>query len=633
LAAFLAVLYAGGIAVPLVPPRRQGPGDALREVIANAQPAAALTESTLLPRIRSTLIACQSALDPINTDGVPLVEAERLAPPPPSAVAVLQYTSGSTGTPRGVMITHENIVQHAVQLIRATESDQHSVWVGWAPHFHDLGLFGGICIPLWAGFPTVLMPPAAFAARPLMWLEAVSTYRGTVSGAPNFAYDLCVEQIESEDCAGLDLSSWRVAGSAAEPIRMETVTAFADKFAEFGFDRRALCPYYGLAEATLTVTGGPVWHGQTAAEVSAAGLKAGRIMPPLGGNDIQAVPSCGRLLAVNRTLIVDPGTGVPLADDAIGEIWIDGPTKALGYWNDPTETERVFGARPAGVEGTFLRTGDLGFVRDDTLYVTGRIKDLIIIGGQNIYPQDLEATARAAVPGAGAVAAFAMSGVATEQAVLVIEQPKPAPADPEALLAAVREAVWRVNGVECGRIVLTRQRAIPKTSSGKLQRAATRAALMDGALPVLAQWQTRDEGRASGAGQGLEGLVLALGFLEQNAAEQVRSTELYLERVLHEVLGVPGDALHADATLMASGATSLAIMRVKRRLESDLLLTLDGDLLWREMTIRDLAVHLHGAMLESPIWGDARELEREAANIRGMSDEDVDRHLAALKVA
>jgi acyl-CoA synthetase (AMP-forming)/AMP-acid ligase II len=622
--AFFGILYAGAVAVPLVPPRRQGAGEAMRALLANAEPSAIATCSEMARRITEVMAELGSPLALVETDRL-VGEGEAAGANSPDALAVLQYTSGSTGSPRGVMIPHGHIARNAQLLAKETEVDARSVWVNWAPHFHDLGLFGGICTPLYAGITTVLMPPAAFVTRPLRWLEVIAQHGGTISVAPNFAYDLCVRQIRDQDCDELDLSCWTVAACGAEPIRMETMNAFAERFARFGFRREALWPCYGLAEATLFVCGGPSAQGQTAAHVSLAALREHRLVPAQSWRDMVAVPSCGRASPEHRLVAVDAQTLRRCPPDVVGEIWIDGSTTGLGYWRNPAETSRVFGARLASGEGPFLRTGDLGFVRDGTLHVTGRIKEMMILRGQNVYPQDLEATARAAAPEIAAAAAFALAGAATQRAGMAIEQPKQMSGDPAAVLAAVRDAVWLHDGVELECVIMTRRRALPKTSSGKLQRARIASMLVDGTLPVLAEW--RAEAAAEGA-DSADAVVMMIGLAHQAPSEQIAAVKRYLDGLLRSLLGLTAADLDGDGTLMSMGVTSLGIMRLRRRIESDLMLMLDADLLWQEVGVAELASRLRNVVLASPLCADAQALETLAAEIAGMSDEDVARELA-----
>jgi acyl-CoA synthetase (AMP-forming)/AMP-acid ligase II len=632
--AFVGVLYAGAIAVPLVPPRRRGASQVIKSLIENAEPAAVLTSSHLESRIRHILTDLNCPLAAIATDTAAADEStgDDAATPPPDAACVLQYTSGSTGTPRGVIVTHGNAARNARLLASQCDLDCQSVWVSWVPHFHDLGLFGGICTPLYSGITSVLMPPAAFVTRPVRWLEAIAQHGGTTSIAPNFAYDLCVHDIEDEDCIGLDLSRWTVAGCGAEPIRMETLNGFAERFSRYGLKRGSVCPFYGLAEATLLVSGGPVGLGQTCLNVSLAELRQNRLAQPEASQDCYAVPSSGRPSPEHRILIVDPETNRCCPPNAIGEIWIDGSTTGPGYWRNSTETARVFGARLASGEGPFLRTGDLGFLRDGVLYVTGRIKDVMIIRGQNIYPQDLEATARAAVPNAGEAAAFALADRSTERAVLIIEAPKPIPTDPSPLLEAVRMAVSASNGIDLEHVVLTDRRALPKTSSGKIQRSRARVLLLDGSLPVIAEWRVEDE--TSGKtpehlSDHLDIIAMLLDLRQQTEVEQVRSITAYLRNVFDQLLGLKADDLDQGETLIAMGVTSLGIMRIRTRIETDLMIRLEQDLFWQDLSFANLAIRLRRSVLASPLWTNADAVERLAGEIAGMSDEDVARELGA----
>jgi acyl-CoA synthetase (AMP-forming)/AMP-acid ligase II len=626
--AFFGVLYAGAVAVPLVPPRRQGAGPIIDALINNAEPSAILTSSHLLARVGHILSELRCSLQPLATD-IATIDAEPrdIVMPSRDAACVVQYTSGSTGTPRGVVVTHGNVARNARLLAAQTALTQQSVWVSWVPHFHDLGLFGGICTPLHAGITSVLMPPAAFVARPVRWLEAIAQNGGTISIAPNFAYDLCLHEIDDADCAGLDLSRWVVAGCGAEPIRMETLSGFADRFGSYGLRRESVCPFYGLAEATLLVSGGPVGLGQTAATVSIEALRRNQLRAPESPDDAYAVPSCGAPSPEHDILIVDPESLQLCAPDSVGEIWIDGSTTGPGYWRNPTESERVFGAHLLGGAGPFLRTGDLGFMRSGKLHVTGRIKDVMIIRGQNVYPQDLEATARMAVPSIGETAAFTIVDGATEAAVLVVEEPKPAPADPLALLEAVRIAVSAATAIDLDQIVLTRRRALPQTSSGKIQRSRARVMLLDGSLPVLAQWRAQDT--YDSATDHADAIAIVLQLTRQTDSRRIETIRTYLHGICGELLGFAAEDLDGGDTLIALGMTSLGITRIRTRIEADFMIRLDAGVVWQDIGFAELAVELLRAVLRSPLWANAATLERLAAEIADLSDEDVARELGA----
>jgi acyl-CoA synthetase (AMP-forming)/AMP-acid ligase II len=635
--AFLAVLYVGAVAVPVpLPHRANRENSAVPKLLADARPAAVLTSRELLARVTEALTSAGSHLLPMTADrttrsgsGADLALLNRdLALPEPESLAVLQYTSGSTSAPRGVMITHADVAKNAALIAQAARLDTSSVWVSWLPHFHDLGLFGAICTPICGGFRGVLLPPMTVVNQPVRWLEAIAKYRGTMSVAPNFAYELCVARIAKEEAEGLDLSSWRVAGCAAEPIRMQTLRAFAERFAEFGFRPEAQTPFYGLAEATLLVSAGTVGAGQTAIELSPSALREHRAKAPHRSERAVVIPSCGRAAPGFRVTIVEPDTRRPRGTDEIGEIWLTGPTIGRGYWNRPQESAGVFAACLADGTGPFLRTGDLGFVRDGSLYVTGRVKDLMIIRGQNIYPQDLELTAREALPGAGQVVAFALDAVDTGHAVIVLEQPREASLDAGLALQTVRDAIWSAHGVELERIVLTTRGAVPRTSSGKLQRSRARQSLLEGALPVLAEWRADAETLAPKPELSTRALTMLVGFVEQTPSSQSVAVHRYLQELAHEVLGCAPTDLQGDRSLLSLGASSLAMVRLKRRIEADFMIRIEARILWQHADVAELVSHLRGAILGSPLCNNSDLVQQLVAEVLAMSDQEVVRKLA-----
>ncbi|MFC8528167.1 fatty acyl-AMP ligase [Nocardia sp. NPDC057227] len=474
-AAFFACLYAGVIAVPVIPPRRGRAHPATHGIVADCDPAVLLTVGALEADLP---VPQRIAVDEVPADG-PAIDPKPCAPDDP---AFLQYTSGSTGAPRGVVVTHRNLGANQEMIRAAFGHDEHSTFVGWAPLYHDQGLIGNLLQPLYLGAPCVLMAPLTFIRRPLLWLTAVSRYRAHTSGGPNFAFDACVRHAERSGVpAGLDLSSWRVAFNGAEPIRAETLRRFAATFAPHGFDPGALYPCYGLAEATLLVSGSVPGRGARELRADIAALGAGTLRAAAPGEPARPLVGSGRPAPGVDIRIVDPESGEPCPPGRIGEIRLAGANIAAGYWRDPDGTAAVFGDRRGAGAGervdaaAGLRTGDLGQFVDGELYVTGRRKDLIIVRGRNHYPHDLEHTAQAAHPAARAGGTAAFAAGADDHPVLVQEIERGTEAAEAEIAGAIRSALLRDHDLALAELVLTVPGALPKTSSGKIRRGAARA--------------------------------------------------------------------------------------------------------------------------------------------------------------
>jgi 8-amino-7-oxononanoate synthase/acyl carrier protein len=494
-AAFFGCLFAGVTAVPAYPPRRNRNMARIDAIASDSEAKIALTTYDVLERVQ-TMVADTPSLQQIRwraTDqwGDELAGDWRRPDVHGDTLAFLQYTSGSTGTPKGVMLTHSNLMHNSAMITYAFEHSRSGSGCFWLPLYHDMGLIGGILQPLYMGRPNTLLSPTHFLQRPVRWLQAVSQSGATISGGPNFAYDLCVEKVTAEQKRSLDLSRWSLAFNGAEPVRSETIDRFSAAFAECGFRREAFYPCFGLAEATLIVTGGFKQAPPVVRSFQIADLEKHQVTPAIEGSEgARSLVGSGGNLLDQTIVIANPETFDECRLDEVGEIWVSGPSVAQGYWRRPEATEHTFGARLSDGRGPFLRTGDLGFKLDGELFVTGRLKDLIIIRGVNYYPQDIEVAVEQAhselKPGAGA--AFAVGEAGAERLVVVHETARRRELDVEGIVAAIRKRVATTLDLAVSHIVLLKTGSIPKTSSGKIQRHACEAGFRAGTLAAIAVW-------------------------------------------------------------------------------------------------------------------------------------------------
>lgn len=470
--AFFGCLYGGRIPVPAYPPKLNQSLDRLTRILTDAEPTVILTTQILKTNLKSrchqlpTLTAFTS-LTWLATDSLEIAQDFHPYPGTPGTLALLQYTSGSTGTPKGVMITHENILYNQQMIRQAFRHSETTIFVGWLPLFHDMGLIGNVLQPLYLGVPSILMPPMAFLTKPIRWLRAISEYRGTTSGAPNFAYQLCVRNIKPHQQQTLDLSCWQVAFNGSEPIRSQTLEQFAETFAPSGFRSQAFYPCYGLAEATLFVAG----------EDSQQHY--------LNSKDQDNV-TVGHSWLDEKIIIVDPETNTLCPPGTPGEIWLSGAHVAQGYWC--RESEETFAAKVENFPGEkFLRTGDLGYFKNNHLFLTGRLKDVIIIRGQNYYPQDIELTVEqtdlALRPSSGAAFSVYLKGEDRLIVVQEIERTYLNSFDPQNTLGKIRQAVLQEHNLQVYAAVFLKPGHIPKTSSGKIKRYRCREQFLAQTLP------------------------------------------------------------------------------------------------------------------------------------------------------
>lgn len=595
LVAFIACQWSGRLAVPINPPRRHRLIQRLLAVATDSGAAVALTgggvaDQATLWQADSPELAAMRWQDVADISGDDTL-ATPLRAVDPASTCFIQYTSGSTALPKGVEVTHANLMADMARMEAAWALSPASTMVTWLPAFHDLGLIFGLLQTLFSGCPVVQMAPNSFLQRPALWLEAISRFRGTHTAAPSFAYDLCARRIPAEARAGLDLSSLVMAMNAAEPIDPQVMEDFIEAFGPRGFRREAFAPAYGLAESTLAVTASPVGVAPRQFALDALALEAGCIREADPSSRRSLIPGCGTPLEDVAVAIVDPQTGRRQPPDRVGEIWLGGPTIARGYWRRPEESAATFGVRIAGEDDPvgYLRTGDLGAMIGDELCVTGRIKDLIILAGSNHYPQDIERVAQAAHPAlrAGGGAAFGLIGEAGgEQVVLVQELERTQRrTDPAPLFSAISTAVWQSLELQLSRIVLVEPGAVLRTSSGKIQRAANRQAWREGALPVIADWRSaREEARAAQRGEGAPA----------PASGDAPALEFWLRDWLAQRLGLARAAVPLERGVGELGLTSIDAVDLAAALSTHLGRPLPQTLAFDHPTISAMVAHLTG---------------------------------------
>jgi acyl-CoA synthetase (AMP-forming)/AMP-acid ligase II/3-oxoacyl-(acyl-carrier-protein) synthase/malonyl CoA-acyl carrier protein transacylase/acyl carrier protein len=565
IAAYFGCLYAGVIAVPAYPPksgRLERILPRLRAIAADAGVSVVLTIETGITASSDIQRAAPEfpQVNWIATDQIADSLAENWVEPSidGDTIAFLQYTSGSTADPKGVVVSHLNLLSNLEATDRLFEHDADSVMVTWLPLFHDLGLIYGLLQPLYNNIPCYLMSPEAFLQRPMRWLEAISRYRGTHTAAPNFAYEICVRKSTAQQRAALDLGCWKVALNAAEPVRRTTMERFRDAFAPGGFPWRAFSPGYGLAESTLKVTGTRWDQPPVFLNARREALEQHRVVVGADADeaDVVSLAGCGQTGVDASVAIVHPESRARCSDDEVGEIWVSSANVAMGYWNRSDATEETFRAYIANSdEGPFLRTGDLGFLRDGNIFITGRLKDVVIIDGRNHYPQDIEQIAEEFHPAfrPSCSAAFAVDDGGREQLVIVLEiDLRKAGAQGEqafaALAASLAARVWHEYDVPVSAIAMLKPGAVPKTSSGKIQRRACRAAWLDGKLTTIYTWRNRHDVPVSppelpSGGTVREWLVAQVALSLGIEASQVNPEEAFANFGLRsrDMLGLTGD--------------------------------------------------------------------------------------------
>ncbi len=649
---FFGCLYAGVLAVPSTFPKPRRPMPRLQSIARNCGATAVLTDASTLGVIDQVSGSPEFANTKwIAVDSIQVSTASKFHPLniSPSDLAFLQYTSGSTSDPKGVMVSHGNLL-HNLETIRqgfdlrsAEDGGEVQNGVFWLPAYHDMGLIGGILETLYVGGHSVLMSPAAFLQRPIGWLEAMSKYSATISGAPNFAYELCSNRATDEQCRELDLSNWKVAFCGAEPIRPETLQVFAEKFAVSGFSHDSFYPCFGLAEGTLLASGADGPGPLVVRHVDRDALGENRIewvtQAEVDAGTGQSLVGCGDALNGQRIAIVDPKTQEECGEDSVGEIWLTGASVAGGYWGHEEETRETFQAKLSSGEGPFLRTGDLGFKSDGQLYVTGRVKDVIIIRGRNHYPQDIEKTAcdshEALRQDSGAV--FTLSGEKGDEQVIVVHEidRQYRKADFEEVIRSVRRAVAEVHEMELHGVVLIRHMSLPRTTSGKAQRHLCRKQMLSGDLRLLADWK-KPVGKAADKGTkttGTERLKKQDGPMTPDEIDRLAERiESWLLNWLVDRAAIAREDVHRDKPFAEYGLDSLTAVELSQELEDWVGVEVVATVAWNYPTPASLSVYLAGeagGASDDPALADEVAVEqvddefaKVLAEIESLSDAD-----------
>lgn len=634
--AFLGCLYAGVIAVPVYPPRRNQGLSRLQAIATDAQAKFALTTTSVLISIKQRFSEelALAALHCIDTDKltsnqfldwqVPTFDGSKLA--------LLQYTSGTTGTSKGVMVSHANLLHNSTLIQQYFGDTQDSLGVSWLPPYHDMGLIGGILQPLYVGAPMILMPPVAFLQQPWRWLRAISHYKATISGGPNFAYDLCVNKITPEQRESLDLSSWRVAFNGAEPVRAETLERFAATFAANGFRIESFYPCYGMAETTLIVSGRLKTDRPVVYQVERTALAQNQVVVTHDQQqESRKIVSCGQALSDGKIAIANLESLRECSSSQIGEIWVSSASVAQGYWHQPEQTEQAFNAYLADTkEGPFLRTGDLGFLQDGELFVTGRLKDVIIIRGRNHYPQDIELTIEQSHPALRPEHGAAFSVDIDGQERLVIAQEVKRSYlrhlninEINEVVTAICQEVAQHYDIQVYAILLLKTGSIPKTSSGKIQRYACRTGFLNNNLDVVSDWTANPRMKAE-----FRDLQEAVELLEQqlqthkslpslsvknDADEQVifqqgfQNAEVIQawlgsqirERLKNNFVNIDIHDIDISKPFPNYGLDSVALMKFSSHIEKWLGLALSPTILYDYPTIESLAEYLQRLKIKS----------------------------------
>ena len=621
IAGFLGCLYAGVIAVP-ANVARQGHGvERLKKIVKDAAPAVILSITSL--KTLQTTFEGEHPPVWICSDEVSSSDPGHWQAPAVRMddVAFLQYSSGSTGEPKGVMVTHGNLEHQSAVMYAAAHATHESCMVSWLPAFHDMGLILGILLPLFGGFPGVLMSPESFGEDPYSWLKAISDHWADISAAPNFAYEMSMRRISPEQRRTLDLSSWRVAVNGAESVRPKTIDDFTAAFSDCGFRRDAFIPAYGLAEGTLVVTCVERDVEPVEKSFSPEDLEYNMaVLADASEAKARKLVCCGAPVPGNNVLIVDPETRSTKDAMEIGEIWVSGPSVAHGYWQNPEQTEFTFHAYTAAGEGPYLRTGDLGFLFEGELFICGRLKDLILIRGRNHHAPDIEVTVESAHPALrrSCGVAFAVDVADEERLVIVQEIDRSFKVTTleefEGIIAAIRQAVAERHEIQVYSVVLIRHGTMPKTLSGKVRRRECRARYLEARLAVRASWDAHTK-------PGEPANTASPGSTEKprdnsEAPDALKDIQNWLINELVSRAGCDQSAVSGQKSFDEMGLTAEATMKLVRAMEIQFQCMLPLTLLAEFPTLDGLANHLYMTTSKKADSGAALEMTRTAQTSR-----------------